>query len=522
MIYAGVLFMTLKEIRKNCRFTQEKAAKMVGMPLRTYTLYESDEAKADPIKLNYIKEKLSDYAERLSFSLESEPVHQDSYTKSDIYRIVKEQNVQYLRLQFTDMLGTIKAVEVPVSKLEDALNNKIMFDGSSIEGFVRIKEADMYLHPDIDTFLILTFEDSSFGRVARFICDVYTPDGKPFKGDPRYLLKQQIKAANKMGFDAINVGFEPEFYLFKLDENGKPTLNSSDEASYFDNAPMDGAEYVRRDISLELEKLGFDIQTSHHEVGPGQNEINFKYDEVLKSCDRVQTFKQVVKVIARKHGYLATFMPKPITGQAGSGMHTNISIVDKDGNNLFYDEKADMQLSSLCKKWMTGVLMHSRELSVLTNPTVNSYKRLVSGYEAPIYVCWSDANRSSLIRIPAVRGKGTRTEIRNVDPTANPYLALTGIIAAGLDGIKNITEKDFIPPQSDNIFQLSEEEIRERKIARLPQTLHSAVEEFRDSKLLKNALGEHTFSKIMEAKEKEWIQFHTTVTRWELEHLLDD
>ncbi|MCR5332966.1 MAG: type I glutamate--ammonia ligase [Bacilli bacterium] len=517
--------MTIKEIRKNCRLTQEEAAKLVGIPLRTYTSYENDEENANDIKLKHIKESLNDYYERYSYanSLNEFSQHRDAkYSKAEILKIVKEQNVQYLRLQFTDMLGTIKAVEIPVSKLEDALNNKIMFDGSSIEGFVRIKEADMYLHPDIDTFLILTFEDSSFGRVARFICDVYTPDGQPFKGDPRYLLKQQIKAAHKLGFHKINVGFEPEFYLFKLDENKKPTLNSSDEASYFDNAPMDGAEYVRRDISLELEKLGFDIQTSHHEVGPGQNEINFKYDEVLRSCDRVQTFKQVVKVIARKHGYLATFMPKPMTGQAGSGMHTNISIVNKEGNNLFHDKEADMELSLLCKKWISGVLNHSRELSVLTNPTVNSYKRLVSGYEAPIYVCWSDANRSSLIRIPAIRGKATRTEIRNVDPTANPYLALAGIIAAGLDGIQNIKEKDLVAPQSDNIFLLTPEELNERNIARLPQTLHSAVEEFRNSKLLKKALGEHTFNKIIEAKEKEWFDFHTTVTKWELEHLLDD
>lgn len=515
--------MKLKEIRKNCRLTQQEAANLLKISVRSYGMYESDEEKSDQLKLQAIKDQLGDYLERQSFSSKEEIQNKhDHLTKQDILKIVEEQNVRYLRLQFTDMLGTLKAVEVPISKLDDVLDNKIMFDGSSIEGFVRIKEADMYLHPDLDTFLVLTFENISYGKVARFICDVYTPDGKAFKGDPRYLLKQQIKEAQKLGFKRIDVGFEPEFYLFKLDEKGNPTLDFSDKASYFDNAPMDGAEYVRRDISLELEKLGFDIQTSHHEVGPGQNEINFKYDDVLKACDRVQTFKQVVKVIARKHHYLATFMPKPITGQAGSGMHTNVSIVDKDGKNIFFDEKEDLQLSFICRKWMSGVLNHSRELAVLTNPTVNSYKRLVSGYEAPIYACWSDANRSSLIRIPAVRGKGTRTEIRNVDPTANPYLALVGIIAAGLEGIKNYKEKDLIPPQSDNIFLLSEEEINQRHIARLPQTLYEAVQEFRYSKLLKNALGEHTFNKLIEAKEAEWKEFHTTVSEWEIKNLLDD
>ena len=518
--------MTLKEIRKNCRLTQKQAADLVGMPLRTYGMYEMHEESVNQLKLNSVKQALELEAGRLNYFNEVKDMsiytHKDHYSRREIEAIVEEQNVQYLRLQFTDMLGTIKAVEVPISKLDDVLDNKIMFDGSSVEGFVRIKEADMYLHPDLDTFLILTFEDSKYGKVARFICDVYTPNGKPFKGDPRYILKKQLEEAKKLGFASVDVGFEPEFYLFKLDEMGNPTLNCSDRASYFDNAPFDGAEYVRRDISLELEKLGFDVQTSHHEVGPGQSEINFKYGNALKSCDRVQTFKQVVKVIARKHGYLATFMPKPMTGQAGSGMHTNISIVDKEGVNLFYDPKEKLELSLLCRKWMSGVLNHSRELAVLTNPTVNSYKRLVSGYEAPIYACWSDANRSSLIRIPAVRGKSTRTEIRNVDPTANPYLALAGIIAAGLDGVKNYSEKDLIPPESDNIFALSEEEINKRGIARLPQTLHEAVEVFRYSSLLQDVLGDHTFNKIIEAKEKEWKEFHTTVSEWEIKHLLGE
>ena len=445
----------------------------------------------------------------------------ETMTKDKVRKIVKEENVQYLKLQFTDMLGTIKSVEVPISKLEDVLDNKIMFDGSSIEGFVRIKEADMYLHPDLDTFLILTFEDLSLGKVARFICDVYTPKGEPFSGDPRYILKKQIEKIKAMGFGGVNVGFEPEFYLFKVDEKGKPVMEFSDSASYFDNSPIDGAEFVRRDISLELEKLGYSVQTNHHEVGPGQNEINSKYEDVLKACDYVQTFKQVVKVVAKKHHLIATFMPKPVTGQAGSGMHSNLSLFDENGKNLFYDKDADMQLSLLCKKWISGLIIHCRENALLTNPTVNSYKRLVSGFEAPIYACWSDANRSSLIRIPATRGSGTRTELRNVDPTANPYLALAGIIASGLDGIKNVKEEDIIQPISENLFELSIDEIENRNIQRMPQTLYDSVKVFRKSTFMRDVVGDHTYFKIIEAKTQEWKSYHTTVSEWELKRFFN-
>ena len=441
-------------------------------------------------------------------------------TKTEIKRIIEEKNISYIRLQFTDMLGDIKAVEIPTSKLDDALNNKVMFDGSSIEGFVRIKEADMYLHPDIDTFLVLPFEDSMYGGVARFICDVYTPDGKPFGGDPRYVLKRQVKKMNDMGFETMYVGFEPEFYLFKLNSDGSVSTNPSDKASYFDLSPFDGGEDIRREISLVLEEMNFEIQTSHHEVGPGQNEITFKYCDVVSACDRVQTFKQVVKVIARKHGYLASFMPKPLNKQAGNGMHTNCSLYSKEKGDLFYDPKGDMELSLLCKKWITGILTHTRELALLTNPIVNSYKRLVSGYEAPIYACWSDANRSSLIRIPAVRGLATRTELRNVDPCANPYFALAGILACGLYGIENTKDEDIIPPVSDNLFSLTDEEIEERKITHLPETLHSAVKEFKKSSLLKEVLGEHLFYKYIDAKEKEWKEYHTTVSEYELQKYL--
>ena len=440
--------------------------------------------------------------------------------KEEIKNILKEENISYIRMQFTDMLGAIKAVEIPVKRIDDALNNKIMFDGSSIEGFVRIKEADMYLHPDLDTFLVLPFEDSSKGGVARFICDVYMPDGKPFIGDPRYILKKEVKKMNEMGIETMYVGFEPEFYLFKLNNDGSVSTTCSDRASYFDLSPFDGGEDVRREIALMLEEMGFDVQASHHEVGPGQNEITFKYTDVVSACDRVQTFKQVVKMIARKNGYLATFMPKPLNKQAGNGMHTNCSLFSKEKGDLFYDPNAKMQLSMMCEKWITGILNHARELSLLTNPIVNSYKRLVSGYEAPIYACWSDANRSSLIRIPAARGLATRTELRNVDPCANPYLALAGILACGLEGIKKVKDKDIIPPVKDNLFALSEAEVKERNIVCLPETLHEAIEVFKGSLILRDVLGEHLFPKYIEAKEKEWKEYHTTVSEYELNKYL--
>lgn len=441
-------------------------------------------------------------------------------TKEEIKTKIKENDISYIRMQFTDMLGDIKAVEIPASRIDDALNNKIMFDGSSIEGFVRIKEADMYLHPDLDTFLVLPFEDSSIGGVARFICDVYMPDGTPFIGDPRYILKKEVKKMNDMGIETMYVGFEPEFYLFKLNADGSVSTNCSDRAGYFDLSPFDGGEDIRREIALMLEKMGFEVQASHHEVGPGQNEITFKYTDVVSACDRVQTFKQVVKMIARKNGYLASFMPKPLNKQAGNGMHTNCSLFTKEKGDLFFDPKAPMELSVMCEKWITGVLSHARELSLLTNPIVNSYKRLVSGYEAPIYACWSDANRSSLVRIPAARGLATRTEFRNVDPCANPYLALAGILACGLEGIKNTSEKDIVPPVKDNLFDLPDDEIKARKITCLPETLHDAIEDFKNSSILKDVLGTHLFPKYVEAKEKEWKEYHTTVSEFELKKYL--
>lgn len=442
------------------------------------------------------------------------------YTKKDILDDAKAENVQYVRLQFTDILGTTKAVEIAVGQLADALDNKIMFDGSSIEGFVRIKEADMYLRPDLSTWMILTFEDSLHGKIARLICDVYMPNGKPFEGDPRYILKQEVEKMRKLGFSDLNVGFEPEFFLFKLDEKGNPIMEPIDQASYFDLSPVDGSEYVRRDIALELEKLGFIIQTAHHEVAPGQNEINFRFADVVQACDNVQTFKQVVKFIARKNGYLATFMPKPIAGINGSGMHTNCSLADEAGSDIFYDEKDPMKLSLTCRKWISGIIKHARGFALLSNPIVNSYKRLIPGYEAPCYVCWSDANRSSMIRIPATRGGGTRTEIRCVDAAANPYLALAAILASGLDGIVNIKDEDTVPPVYDNIFSLTSAQREAQGIPNMPDNLHEAISEFENDPLMHETLGDHAYTKYLEAKEIEWDQYRTQVTSWELKEYL--
>ncbi len=436
------------------------------------------------------------------------------YTRNQILENAKAENVRYVRLMFTDIIGTIKSVEIPVGQLERALDGKVMFDGSSIEGFVRIMEADMYLRPDLDTWLIHSWEESRYGKVARLICDVYTPDGKPSAADPRSNLKKMIKKMNDLGFSTLNIGFEPEFFLFKLDENGKITLKMTDQGGYFDLSPIDGASYCRRDIVLELEKIGFTVEASHHEVAPSQNEINFQFSNIIEACDKVQTFKLVVKNIARRHNLHATFMPKPIASINGSGMHTNCSLADMNGNNAFYDENDPMGLSLVARQWITGILTHSRNFCAITNPTVNSYKRLVPGYEAPCYVSWSEHNRSVMIRIPATRGKTTRTEIRSVDTTANPYLAIAVILAAGLDAIEN--NLPLIEPINENLFELTDEQRANLGVKNLPDNLKEAVDLLKEDNLIKEALGDHIFSKFIEYKNKEWDEFKKTVTEWEV------
>ena len=436
------------------------------------------------------------------------------YSKSDILKIAKEENVRYIRLMFTDIMGTIKSVEIPVGQLETALDGQVMFDGSSIEGFVRIMEADMYLKPDYDTWLILNWEETSYGKVARLICDVFKPDGNPSPADPRYNLKRVAKKMESMGFAKLNIGFEPEFFLLKLDEKGEITMDVKDTGGYFDLSPIDGAGDCRRDIVLELERIGFTMEASHHEVAPGQNEINFEFSNIIEACDNVQTFKLVVKNIARRHGLHATFMPKPIANINGSGMHTNCSLSDFDGNNTFYDPEDSQGLSKVCRQWLTGILTHSRSFCAITNPTVNSYKRLVPGYEAPCYVSWSEHNRSVMVRIPATRGKTTRTEIRSVDTSANPYLAMAVILASGLDGIEN--NLPLIDSINENLFALNQDERDKLGVKSLPDNLKEAIDVLKEDSLMKEALGDHIYNKFIELKSKEWDEFRTTVTEWEI------
>jgi len=433
------------------------------------------------------------------------------YTKEDILKFAEEENVKFIRLQFTDLLGIIKNVEIPVDLLKKALDNEIMFDGSSIEGFVRIEESDMYLYPDLDTWVVFPWT-SGKGKVARLICDIYNADGTPFEGDPRYILKRQVEEMKRLGFTSFNIGPEPEFFLFKMDEKGQPTLELNDQGGYFDLAPTDLGENCRRDIVLELEDMGFEVEASHHEVAPGQHEIDFKYADALTTCDNIQTFKLVVKTIARQHGLHATFMPKPLFGVNGSGMHSNMSLF-RGNENAFFDPSAEHQLSETAMQFLAGVMEHARSFTAITNPTVNSYKRLVPGYEAPCYVAWSLRNRSPLIRVPAKRGLSTRIEVRSVDPSANPYLAMAVLLAAGLDGIK----RKLTPPApvDRNIYVMDKEEREAIGIHDLPGTLFEALTVMKQDEVITSALGKHVLSRFVEAKEIEWDMFRTQVHPWE-------
>ncbi len=445
------------------------------------------------------------------------------FSREDILRIAEEDNVRFIRLQFSDLLGTIKNVEIPVDQLTKALDNKMMFDGSSIEGFVRIEESDMYLYPDLDTWVIFPWTPEK-GKVARLICDVYLPgepgeEPTPFAGDPRGILKRVLKEAEELGFTAFNIGPEPEFFLFKNDEHGEPTLDLNDKGGYFDLAPTDLGENCRRDIVLELEDMGFEIEASHHEVAPGQHEIDFKYADAVKTCDNIQTFKLVVKTIARKHGLHATFMPKPLFGVNGSGMHCNMSLFSKDGN-VFFDEGKHSQLSETAMQFLAGILEHAAAFTAITNPIVNSYKRLVPGYEAPCYVAWSMRNRSPLVRIPSSRGISTRIEVRSPDPAANPYLAMAAMLAAGLDGIK---KKAKPPAATDrNIYVMNKEERIEEGIEDLPATLRDAVDALLKDQVIVKAIGEHALEHFVEAKDIEWDMFRSQVHPWEREQYMQN
>ncbi len=430
------------------------------------------------------------------------------YTKEDIVRLVEEEDVEFIRLQFTDIFGNLKNIAVTASQLKKALDNKCMFDGSSIEGFVGIEESDMCLYPDLSTLEIFPWRPQQ-GKVARMICDVYRPDGTPFEGDPRYVLKRAVNAAKEMGY-TFNVGPECEFFLFHTDENAMPTTITYEQAGYFDLGPIDFGENARRDMIMTLEEMGFEIEASHHE-------IDFKYDEALATADNIMTFKLAVKTIARRHGLHATFMPKPKHGVSGSGMHINMSL-SKDGKNVFSDENDVRGLSKEAYWFIGGLMKHVKGMAAITNPLVNSYKRLVPGYEAPVYVAWSAKNRSPLIRIPASCGEGTRIELRSPDPSANPYLTLALCLMAGLEGIRNHIE----PPASvdRNIFEMSEEERREMNIEALPGTLIEAVNEMEQDAFVQEVLGKHVAEHYIAAKKAEWHRYRSQVTDWEINEYL--
>lgn len=437
------------------------------------------------------------------------------YTSETIIRTVRENHIQFVRLQFTDIFGQLKSVTLPASQIEKAVNGQIMFDGSSIEGYTRIEESDQYLRPDLDTFAVLPW-NQEYGVCARMICDVCNPDGTAFSGDPRGVLHKVLKKAADMGY-TFNVGPECEFFLFKTDADGKPTTKTNDEVGYFDQGPLDSAEFTRRQICLALEKIGFEIEASHHECAAGQHEIDFKYADALTAADNIMTFKLAVKTLARKDGLHATFMPKPIFGVAGNGMHINMSLF-RDGKNAFYDENGTHQLSPIAYQFIDGVLEHIPAICALSNPLVNSYKRLVPGYEAPCYISWSTGNRSALIRVPAPRGTSTRLELRNPDPSCNPYLALAACLAAGLDGI----ERGLTPPEeaTENIYELTNEQRIARGIGSLPSSLREALDALRADPLVCGVLGEHALSQYLAGKEEEWKSYCTRVSSWEVERYI--
>jgi glutamine synthetase len=437
-------------------------------------------------------------------------------TKDDIRRMVEEQQIHFIRMQFSDSFGFLKNVAVTASQLDKVLNGEIMFDGSSIDGFARIEESDMYLKPDLDSFAILPWSKKGQCRTARLICDVYTPAGVPFSGDPRYILSKVLKEAQDMGY-SFNVGPELEFFLLETNEHGEPLLTTNDQGSYFDLGPIDKGEIARQEMCLALEDMGFEIEASHHECAPGQHEIDFRFGDALTTADRIMTFKMVAYTIANALGLHATFMPKPIFGVAGSGMHNNMSLF-KDGQNVFCDEKDPMGLSELAYNFVAGLMKHAAAMTAITNPLVNSYKRLVPGYEAPCYIAWSAHNRSPLIRIPSARGNATRIEMRNPDPSCNPYLIMALALAAGLDGIKRGLKP--VAPVDNNIYDMTEAELKAAGIANLPSNLQEAIDLMEQDALIRATLGDHLFNTYIRAKRSEWKEYTLQVQPWEIERYL--
>lgn len=437
------------------------------------------------------------------------------YTREDVIRICEEQDVEFIRLQFTDILGNFKNMAVTVSQLEKALDNQFMFDGAAVCGFSENREPDLYLYPDYDTLEVFPWRPQQ-GKVARLICDVHMPDGSPFPGDPRYILKRAVREAENMGY-TLNVGPECEFFLFHTDEIGNPTTLTHEQAGYFDLGPVDLGENARRDMVLTLEDMGFVIESSHHEAAPAQHEIDFRYDDALKTADNIMTFKLAVKTIAKRHGLHATFMPKPKAKCDGSGMHLNLSLM-KEGKNVFHDQGDEAGLSREAYYFIGGLMKHMRAMTMIFNPLVNSYKRLVPGFEAPVYTAWSAKNRSHLIRIPINRGEDTRVELRSPDPSANPYFAVAAALMAGLDGIRNRIE----PPDCIDccIDELTEKEKEAAGAKPLPDNLMEAAEAFRADPFMKEIMGEHAHKKYLESKIREWNEYKEQVSEWEVDKYL--
>ena len=439
------------------------------------------------------------------------------FTRDEVKELIKQYNIKFIKLQFVDINGQVKNMSVPSEQIDKVLDNEIMLDGSSIKGFRSIETSDMFFHPDINSFQILPWRKQNGVNAARLICDIYNADGTPFEGCPRCNLKRVMEAAQKLGF-SMNIGPEAEFFLFSKDKDGNVTTETQDSAGYYDVGPEDLGEDIRSDIVLTLQEMGFDIEASHHEVADGQHEIDFRYADILTAADNVTTFRIAVKAIAAQHNLHATFMPKPIFGINGSGMHCNVSLF-KDDKNAFYDEKAEYQLSDTAKYAIGGMLKHVKSITAITNPVVNSYKRLVPGYEAPVYLAWSLANRSALLRVPAKRGISTRVELRSPDPACNPYLAFAAILEACLDGIRN--KIDPPAPVESNIYKLTSKERKKQRIDSLPGSLAEALEQMDKSLVAKAALGEHIFKEFMTAKKKEWDSFRTYVSQWELDRYLE-
>lgn len=441
-------------------------------------------------------------------------------TKEQVLQLAQENNVQFVNLQFTDIVGTLKAVTIPAWKLGDAIDNNVWFDGSSIEGFTRIHESDMFLKPDLATFAVIPWtKGARTGTLARIICDVFMPDGSPFEGDPRYILKRQLERARQMGY-VFNVGPELEFFLFKR-ENGKLTAQPHDEVGYFDQTGDTAAE-IRQEMTFALQEFGIDVEALHHEVAIGQHEIDFRYCDALAGADASVTLRYAFKSIAERHGLHATFMPKPIAGINGSGMHVHQSLFTVDGKNMMFDADGLYSLSDFARSFIAGQLHHIKALNAIINPTINSYKRLVVGYEAPVNVAWGQRNRSVLIRVPRYtpgREKAVRVEIRCPDPAANPYLSFAALLAAGLDGV----EKNMMPPDpiEDDIFEMTQEEIKERGIGSVAANLKEALEALSDNEVVRSAIGEFTFKKFHEAKMQEWDSYRIAVSQWELDRYLE-